>query len=420
MRQRAFLFLLCVLTLSGCGEQLSGRYGPGNQIGPGGASPFGMAGGNRLVSTQKVAILLPLTGPLADRGKDLLQAAQLASQNGTGPALDVMDTGGTPAGAAAAAQSAINAGDSLILGPLTSAETASIAPIARGANIPVLAYTNDTSQSQPGVWILGITPEQQIRRLVAAAQAQGKTQFVALLPGTDFGRAMAAGLTKAIEGNGLPPATIRMHSPGMASITAVTKDLSDYANRRGPIDAKVKAARALGTSEGRHEAQELVKTPIPPPPFNVLLLADTGEALQEIAAVLPYYDVDRSMVQIIGPALWANPASGSGTVSGAWYAAPDTSTRSNLERDYTAKYGAPPSPLADLAFDSASIAAVVLSRGAADTSILTQPAGFVGVDGWLMFQPDGQVRRGLAVFRIERGGSTLIDPAPQAAGVPGA
>jgi len=379
-----------------------------------------MAGGNRPVSTQKVAILLPLTGPLADRGKDLLQAAQLASQNGTGPALDVMDTGGTPAGAAAAAQSAINAGDSLILGPLTSAETASVAPIARGANIPVLAYTNDTSQSQPGVWILGITPEQQIRRLVAAAQAQGKTQFVALLPGTDFGRAMAAGLTKAIEANGLPPATVRMHSPGMASITAVTKDLSDYANRRGPIDAKVKAARALGTSEGRHEAQELVKTPIPPPPFNVLLLADTGEALQEIAAVLPYYDVDRSMVQIIGPALWANPASGSGTVSGAWYAAPDTSTRSNLERDYTAKYGAPPSPLADLAFDSASIAAIVLSRGAADTSILTQPAGFVGVDGWLMFQPDGQVRRGLAVFRIERGGPTLIDPAPQTAGVPGA
>src|SRR3954453_12065065 len=249
MRQRAFLFLLCVLTLSGCGEQFSGRYGPGNQFGPGGAGPLGMADGNRSISGQKVAILLPLTGPLADRGRDLLQAAQLATQNGAGPMLDVMDTGGTPAGAAAAAQSAITAGDSLILGPLTSAETASVAPVARGANIPVLAYTNDSSQSQPGVWILGITPAQQIRRLVAAAQAQGKTQFVALLPGTDFGRAMAAGLTKAIEANGLPPATVRMHSPGMASITAVTKDLSDYANRRGPIDAKVKAARALGTSE---------------------------------------------------------------------------------------------------------------------------------------------------------------------------
>jgi branched-chain amino acid transport system substrate-binding protein len=378
-----------------------------------------MAGGNRYMSGQKVAILLPLTGPLADRGRDLLQAAQLATQNGVGPMLDVIDTGGTPAGAAAAAQSAITAGDSLILGPLTSAETASVAPIARGANVPVLAYTNDSSQAQPGVWVLGITPEQQIRRLVAAAQAQGKTQFAALLPATDFGRAMAAGLTKAVEASGLPPPPIRMHSPGMASITAATKDLAGYANRRGPIEAKIKAARASGTSEGRREAQELARTPIPPPPFNALLLADTGEALQEVAAVLPYYDVDRSVVQILGPALWANPASGSGAVSGAWYAAPDTSTRANLEQDYTAKYGSPPSPLADLAFDSASIAAVVLSRGGMDISVLTQPAGFVGVDGWLMFLPDGQVKRGLAVFRIERGGSTMIDPAPQALGVPG-
>jgi len=378
-----------------------------------------MAGGNRMALAQKVAILLPLTGPLADRGKDLLQAAQLASQNGGGPALDVIDTGGTAAGAAKAVQSAISSGDRLILGPLTSAETASVAPIARDANIPVLAYTNDASQSQPGVWTLGIAPDQQIRRLVVAAQAQGKTQFAALLPATDFGRAMAAGLTKAVEANGLPAANIRMHSPGMASITAAAKDISGYANRRGPIDAKVKAARGSGTPEGRREAQELVKTPIPPPPFNVLLLADTGDELQEIAAVLPYYDVDRYAVQIIGPALWANPASGSGAVSSAWYAAPDTSTRTNLERDYTAKYGSPPSPLADLAFDSVSIAAVVLGRGEADTSILTQPAGFVGVDGWLMFMPDGQVRRGLAVFRIERGGPTLIDPAPQSPTVPG-
>ena len=62
--------------------------------------------------------------------------------------------------------------------------------------------------------------------------------------------------------------------------------------------------------------------------------------MQEIAAILPYYDVDRSAVQIIGPALWADPASGSGAVQGAWYAAPDNSTRSDLERDYAAKYGA--------------------------------------------------------------------------------
>jgi len=360
-----------------------------------------------------------MTGPRAGLGQVLLQAAQLASQSGGGLTLDVLDTSGTAVGAAAAAQTAVTHGDSVILGPLTSAETASVAPIARAAGIPVLAFTNDASQSQPGVWPLGISPDQQIRRLVAEAQAQGKTQFAALLPNSDFGHALASALTKETQAAGLQPPRIRTHSSGMGAVTTAARDLAGYADRRGPIDAKIKAARALGTADGRHEAQELAKTPIPPPPFDVLLLADTGETLQEIAAILPYYDVDRSAVRIIGPALWADPASGSGAMQGGWYAAPDSSTRSDLERDYTAKYGVPPSPLADLAFDAASVAKVILGPRGSDISLLTQPAGFVGSDGWFGFMPDGQVRRGLAVFKIERGGPELIDPAPQSSGAPG-
>jgi branched-chain amino acid transport system substrate-binding protein len=358
-------------------------------------------------------MLLPLTGARAEIGQMLAQAAKLALPEGQSPALDILDTGGTPAGAVAAAQTAISNGDNMILGPLTSAETAAVAPIARSAGILVLAFTNDASQSQPGVWTMGITPDQQIRRLVATAQGQGKTQFAALLPETDFGRAMAAALNKATASAGMAAPTIRMHAPGMGSITSAARALSDYANRRGPIDAKVKAARALGTADGRREAQELVKTPIPPTSFNILLLADTGEDLQEIAAILPYYDINRSAVQIIGPALWSSPASGSGEFWGAWYAAPDSNARANLEHDYVAKYGSRPPPLADLAFDAASVVRVIAGPRGPDLATLTQQAGFSGADGWLVFLPDGQVHRGLAVYRVERGGGTMIEPAPQ-------
>ena len=62
----------------------------------------------------------------------MLHAAQLALDGPGAPPLDVKDTGGTPEGAAAAAQSAIAEGAGLILGPLTSPETAAVAPVARG------------------------------------------------------------------------------------------------------------------------------------------------------------------------------------------------------------------------------------------------------------------------------------------------
>ena len=168
-----------------------------------------------------------------------------------------------------------------------------------------------------------------------------------------------------------------MHGSGMGAITAATKDVSDYADRRGPIEAKMKEARGLGTPEGRHEAQDLMKSSIPPPPFNVLLLADTGEALQEIASVLPVLrrrSLSRS--DLSARRLWADPSSGSGSVPGAWYAAPDNASRANLERDYAAKYGVPPPPLADLAYDSASVAAAIIGRSGAQVT-RSDPAGRV-------------------------------------------
>lgn len=411
MLRRAFWVLFSTLALAGCG---GGGFG-----GPGGATPIGLGGpppGPITRGEQRVAILLPLSGPRADLGQAMLQAAQLALAGPGSPPLTSKDTQGTAAGAAAAAQAAIAEGAGLILGPLTSAETAAVAPLARNAGVAVLAFTNDPSQAQPGVWTLGITPGQQVRRLVAAATGQGKSQFAALLPDTDFGHAMATALTQATTSAGLPPPNIRNHGKGMAAITAAARDLSDYGSRRGPIDAKIKAARALNTPEGRREAQELARSPIPPPNFNTLLLADTGDELAEIAAVLPYYDIDRSAVQIIGPAIWASPASGSGAVPGAWYAAPDPAARAGLEQGFAAKYGAPPSALADLAFDAASIARVTASQGGYSIGALSQPAGYLGVDGWIGLLPDGQVRRGLAVFRIERGGPTMMEPAPQEAG----
>jgi hypothetical protein len=69
--------------------------------------------------------------------------------------------------------------------------------------------------------------------------------------------------------------------------------------------------------------------------------------------------------------------------------------------------------LADLASDAASIARVLTGAGRVPSAALTQPAGFAGVDGWVGLLPDGQVRRGLAVFRVDRGGRvTKISNAP--------
>jgi hypothetical protein len=228
---------------------------------------------------------------------------------------------------------------------------------------------------------LGITPAQQVRRLMGAVNAARKGPVAALLPDNDFGRAMGDELTRIAAAIGQPAPYVRMIG-GTADIAGAVNDLA--------------------TSAG----------PDQPLPYGSILLASTGGDLRVFAKAFADAKIDRGTVQILGPALWANPASGSALMQGAWFAMPDPAARGDLIRDYTAKYKEPPPPLADLASDAASIVRVLAAQGKLNPSGLTQPAGFAGVDGWVGLLPDGQVRRGLAVYRVERGHPTKVSDAP--------
>jgi branched-chain amino acid transport system substrate-binding protein len=270
------------------------------------------------------------------------------------------------------------------------------------------------------VWTLGITPVQQVRRLVGAAMAQNKGRFAAALPNSAFGQSMAAALTQALSAAGGPTPDIRFYESTNAGISGTIRDLSAYASRRGPLEARRRAALALHTAEGRREAIDLSRESIPPPPFDSLLVAESGERLAWMASFLSYYDVDPPTVQVMGPALWAAPGARSGSdLNGAWYAAADPAARASFESAYTTKYGAVPPSLADFAYDTAAIGRVLAQEGGFSFAALCRPEGFAGVDGLLALQTDGTVRRGLALFQINRGGPNVIEPAPGSVTAPG-
>ncbi len=358
-----------------------------------------------------IALLAPLSGPLADIGQGLANAAQLALSPPGSPPLDVRDTGGTPQGAATAASAAIAAGDALIIGPLTAGETQAVAPIARQAGAAVLAFTNDPTMAQPGVWTLGITPLQQVQPMVGAELAQNKSRFAAALPNTPFGRALGVALAQAVQAAGAPPASIRFYENDNKAIAATMRDVSDYADRRGPLEARRRAALAQHTAAGRREAAALGRQPVPPAPFDALLLGATGENLAWLSTFLPYYDVSAPEVQVMGPTIWAAPQARQGaTLDGAWYAGPDPAARASFAAAYAAKYGAPPPGVADFAYDAAAIGRVLAASGPYSATALCQPQGFSGVDGLLALRPDGSVARSLALFRISGPGATMIQP----------
>jgi hypothetical protein len=123
---------------------------------------------------------------------------------------------------------------------------------------------------------------------------------------------------------------------------------------------------------------------------------------------------------VLGPALWDREAARVPALAGAWYAAPDPAARKPFEAAYAAKYGAPPPPLASLAYDAAGLARAAGGGPVGfDATSLQRPEGFAGADGLLALLPDGRVRRGLAIFEVQPGGSHIAQPAPQSFAAPG-
>lgn len=383
---RSCLFLSGVLALASCASPESGvssETSPPPPLPQGPAQPAagtGKAAGN-------VLLLVPLSGPLSAVGQVLANAAKLAIPSGHSPSLDIRDTQGTPQGAAHAAAAGLAAGDGIIIGPLTAEDTQAVIPIAKQNDVNMLSFTNDGALASPGVWPLGITPTQQVERVVQLASAAGHTQLAGLLPASDFGHRLADALRQEATSLNEPSPDITFYTPGFQNINIAVQQLTG--------------------------ASASTKTP---PQFNALFVGATDpNTLAEIANFLPYYGIFPQQVQLMGPTLWSNLATamaGQTSFIGALYAAPDPAGASAFQTKYQGTYGSMPPGIANLAFDAAALASLAASSGGYTDQTLTAPAGFTGTDGVLVLQADGTVKRGLAAFAVEPGQPRLVSPSP--------
>lgn len=393
----------------------------------------GGEGGKTPHAGRNVGVLLPLTGNNARLGQEMLSAARMAMNTPTAPKLDVHDTT-APGGAAAAAQAAVKAGDGIILGPLTAGDATQAAAMTAQVNLPMLAFTSDVSVARPDVWILGIAPEQQVRRMVGAAVRENRQHFAAFLPNTALGHAMGDALKQSCSEHGLQSPQIMYHGATAAEITEQLKTLSAFESRAATAAAQAAAAAPAqsappeGVDPASPEAattdaapsaattQPSTDVPLPPPPFDALLLADTGLQLGHVIEGLRAAQVSSTQTRIMGPGLWGAFAGKLASLQNAWYAAPDPASRQHFVQLFMAQYHHMPTPLADLSYDAAALVKALDqaprtggAKNGYSLQALTRNEGFSGVDGVFGFTANGRTRRDLAIFQIlPEGGSQMV------------
>ena len=329
---------------------------------------------------ERVALLLPLSGPNRQLGQAMLNAAQMALFDQGDPGIELLprDTGGTAAGAAEAARAAMAQGARALAGPLTLTETAGAAPAVRSGRVSMLAFTNDASQAGGGVWVLGLTPSEQAERITAAAAAAGARRFGLLAPADELGRRLATGMQARLSALALPAPVVMLRPP------------------RGDAAG---AARELAAQAG-------------PEGLDAVLLGETGAPAQAAAAALA--TALPTPPRLLGTSLWTGDTAlaGEPALADAWFPAPDPSARAGFESRYMTVFGERPPRLAAVAYDAAALAGRTARIG-------SPPVGeaMMGADGPIRLLPGGMAQRGLAIFALDASGQPrLVQPAP----VPGA
>jgi ABC-type branched-subunit amino acid transport system substrate-binding protein len=153
----------------------------------------------------------------------------------------------------------------------------------------------------------------------------------------------------------------------------------------------------------------------------VFLAANTAGALPLLTQLLSENGVDSKTEQFIGLTRWDIPQSTLSLpgVQGAWFALPDPSMSQQFAARYAQAYGNPPLPPAGLAYDGIAAIGALIKAGnsnALTAQALTQPSGFVGVNGIFRLLPNGTNQRGLAIAQIVNNQVQVIDPAPRSFG----
>ncbi|MGE5268469.1 MAG: penicillin-binding protein activator [Thiohalocapsa sp.] len=355
-------------------------------------SPPGTAG------PLKVALLVPLSGANAGLGKAMLEAAQLALFATASERLTLVprDTAGTAEGAASAARSALSEGARLIIGPLLAAEVEAVKPVARDANVNVIAFSTATQLAGGNLFLIGFLPRQEVVREVSYAHEQGLGRFAALVPNTQYGHLMSDALREAASASGAAVVKVEQINAGGSDAASAIRRL--LAGGGAPAAAGVPPAPPAGKPE-----------------FDALLLPEGGAQLKALAHQLREAGLDTTQVRLLGSGLWDDPSiAGEPALDGGWFAASPPETRREFESRFSATYGHPAPRLAALAFDAAALAAA-LAKGNPEPfsrEAILNPNGFTGVDGLFRFTPQGLVQRGLAVLEVEAGGSKVVSPAP--------
>ena len=366
----------------------------------------------------RIGLLLPLSGPNAALGQTMMEASFLAIFDGANDKFVVLprDTRGTPQGAKAAAQDAINSGARLLIGPVFGKSAKEVAPLAAEASINLISFTNDRTVAAEGTFVFGFLPEDRLHRIVGYAASKGIKRFAALVPHGKFGEKLLADYERTIKAFGATFVSYERYLRNTKSITSAIKRLGDFQTRRKALILKRNILKKKNDPLSKRILKKLAeKTVLGSLSFDAVLIPETGKDLKAIVSLLSYYEIDRKQVKFIGIHDWSSRSLiKEPSLAGAWYVGLSPQPYSNFVRRFASVFKKSPHQLSAFAYDAMALSSIKAREGPQGFSLdkLTAETGFYGSAGLFRLRPTGAVQHMFSVMEVTPKGVEVVSPSP--------
>lgn len=359
--------------------------GPGSvppPVGKPGLTPPFLAGQD----ITRVGILLPF-GARQQDAEALYNAAELAlfDYGAANVLLIPRDSGTTSNESEAAARALVRDGADIILGPLLRETVPGASQGARSGRIPMVAFSTDKTVAGGGTYLLSVTAEEEVARVVDFAVKKGLRSIALIAPENQYGRVVEAALRAEAGRRGASVPVAQFYPPGAQNAAATAR-------------AAAPAINAAGA--------------------QALMIADGGASLRAIGPALLQGGLNLQRIQLLGTGQWGATADTfrEPTLARGWYAAPEPAGRGGFEARYRAAHGRSPPRIASLSYDAMALAALMTrdqGRAGINRGAVERTDGYTGTDGIFRFRPDGTVERALAILEVRSAGPGVLDPAPK-------
>ncbi len=356
--------------------------------------------------------LLPLSGPFAPFGEEVLNGIQLGlgvfgEAQGDGPRIEMVikDTEGDPGIASAATQNLAEQEHVMgIIGPLSSKASLAAARMAEKLGVPIMTLTQREEITGEGEMVFRnfLVPSAEIKKIISTAVDElGLKRFAILYPDNPYGRFFMNKFWDGVEKAGAAVTAVESYKPDQTDFGEQIKKMTGlYYPRPASL---VKKLREMKTP---YELETEIESDKPQPiiDFDAVFIPDTYQRVIMIAPQLMYYDV--SDVQLIGTSLWQSPkliemagkyVQGAIFPSGFFARQQDPEVRTFVRR-YEENFSSEPGTLAATGYDTAGILKAVMTefdirtRRELKRAFLTIPR-YHGVTGSISFDAQGEVEK---------------------------